>query len=58
MGQAISQKLLLGAVTFVARSGKIVKQDAYGYSAQYTDSKFTEMENPIPMETDTIFDLA
>jgi CubicO group peptidase (beta-lactamase class C family) len=58
MNQAISQKLMPGAVTFVARAGKIVKHDAYGYSAQYTDGKFTEMENPIPMENDTIFDLA
>ncbi|TDL62323.1 class A beta-lactamase-related serine hydrolase [Rhodococcus qingshengii] len=58
MNQAISQKLMPGAVTFVARAGKIVKHDAYGYSAQYTDDKFTEMDNPIPMETDTIFDLA
>lgn len=58
MNQAISQKLMPGAVTFVARAGKIVKTDAYGYSAKYTDGKFTEMKNPIPMETDTIFDLA
>lgn len=58
MSQAISQKLMPGAVTFVARAGKIVKHDAYGNAAQYTDGKFTEMENPIPMENDTIFDLA
>lgn len=58
MNQAISQKLMPGAVTFVARAGKIVKTDAYGYSAKYTDGTFTEMKNPIPMETDTIFDLA
>ena len=58
MNQAISQKLMPGAVTLVARAGKVVKHDAYGYSSLYTDGKFTEMENPIPMETDTIFDLA
>ncbi len=58
MNQAISQKLMPGAVTFIARAGKIVKHDAYGYSAKYTDGKFTEMENPIPMENETIFDLA
>lgn len=58
MNQAISQKLMPGAVTFVARAGKVVKHDAYGNSALYTDGQFTEMENPIPMETDTIFDLA
>lgn len=58
INQAISQKLMPGAVTFVARAGKIVKHDAYGYSAQYTDNTFTEMKNSIPMENDTIFDLA
>jgi CubicO group peptidase (beta-lactamase class C family) len=58
MNLAISQKLMSGAVTLVARAGKVVKNDAYGYSALYIDGKFTEMENPIPMETDTIFDLA
>ena len=58
MNQAISEKVMPGAVTFVARGGKIVKHDAYGFSARYTDSSLTEMENPIPMQTDTIFDLA
>lgn len=58
MNQAISQKLMPGAVTFVARAGKIVKHDAFGFSAQYTDGNFTEMKNPIPMENNTIFDLA
>lgn len=58
MNQAISQKLMPGAVTLVARAGKIVKHDAYGYAAQYTDGNFSEMVKPIPMEKDTIFDLA
>ncbi|WP_186667762.1 serine hydrolase domain-containing protein [Sporosarcina sp. BP05] len=58
MNQAISEKVMPGAVTFVARGGKIVKHDAYGFSARYTDGSLTEMENPIPMQTDTIFDLA
>ncbi|MEQ2529513.1 serine hydrolase [Bacillaceae bacterium CLA-AA-H227] len=58
MNQAISQKLMPGAVTLVARAGKIVKHDAYGYAAQYTDGNFSEMEKPIPMKKDTIFDLA
>lgn len=58
MNQAISEKLMPGAVTLVARAGKIVKHDAYGYSALYTDGNFNEMEKPISMETDTIFDLA
>jgi CubicO group peptidase (beta-lactamase class C family) len=58
MNQAISEKLMPGAVTLVARAGKVVKHDAYGYSALYTDGNFNEMEKPISMETDTIFDLA
>jgi CubicO group peptidase (beta-lactamase class C family) len=58
MNKAISEKVMPGAVTFVARGGKIVKQTAYGYSAQYVDGNFTEMEHPIPMKDDTIFDLA
>ncbi|MBO0589664.1 serine hydrolase domain-containing protein [Sporosarcina sp. E16_8] len=58
MNQAISEKVMPGAVAFVARGGKIVKHDAYGFSAAYTDGSLTEMETPIPMQTDTIFDLA
>lgn len=58
MNNYISQNLFPGAVAFVARGGKVVKQTAYGHSALYTDGKFTEMENPIAMQEDTIFDLA
>ncbi|WP_175502122.1 serine hydrolase domain-containing protein [Cytobacillus oceanisediminis] len=54
----ISEGVMPGAVTFVARRGHIVKQDAYGYSYRYTDDKFTEAQNPIEMTEDTIFDLA
>ena len=55
---AIDDQVMPGAVAFVARRGHIVKEEAYGYSAQYTDGDFTEMDNPIPMSKDTIFDLA
>lgn len=54
----ISDKLFPGAVAFVARGGKIVKHTAYGNAAQYVDGQFTQMENPVPMQEDTIFDLA
>lgn len=47
-----------GAVVLVARSGSIAKHDAYGFSARYTDDKFTEMDNPVEMKKDTIFDIA
>ncbi|EFV77046.1 beta-lactamase [Bacillus sp. 2_A_57_CT2] len=58
MESMISEGIMPGAVTFVARRGHIVKQDAYGYSYRYTDDKFTEAQNPIEMTEDTIFDLA
>ncbi len=58
IGQYIESGLTPGAVTFVARSGHIVQTDAYGHAAVYTDDKFTEMDQPIKMRTDTIFDLA
>jgi CubicO group peptidase (beta-lactamase class C family) len=58
MSDAIAAKVMPGAVAFVARGGKIVKQTAYGYSAEYVDSNFTKMDNPIPATVDTIYDLA
>ncbi|WP_347548646.1 serine hydrolase [Pseudalkalibacillus hwajinpoensis] len=56
--EAIDEQVMPGAVTFVARRGHIVKEEAYGYAAQYTDGDFTEMDEPIPMSENTIFDLA
>ncbi|MEC1894975.1 serine hydrolase domain-containing protein [Cytobacillus firmus] len=58
MEEMISEGVMPGAVTYVARRGHIVKHDAYGYSYRYTDDKFTEAQNPIEMTEDTIFDLA
>src|SRR5699024_12833802 len=46
------------SVILAAKYGTIVKEDAYGYAASYLDDDFTEMENPVEMQTDTIFDLA
>lgn len=54
----ISEGLTPGAVAFVSRSGQIVKRQAYGHSALYTDSEFTKMKEPLSMKSDTIFDLA
>lgn len=56
--QAIAEKTTPGAVVLVARSGHIVKQQAYGDAARYLDDSLTEMENPVAMKTDTIFDVA
>ncbi|WP_316570765.1 serine hydrolase [Neobacillus sp. YIM B06451] len=58
LNKFISERAMPGAVAFVARSGHIVKHDAYGYAYRYEDDQFTESENPIKMREDTIFDLA
>nr|WP_246294287.1 serine hydrolase domain-containing protein [Paenibacillus planticolens] len=54
----IQNKLLPGAEVLVARSGTIVKQDAYGYAYQYEDGKFKLASDPVVMKKDTIFDVA
>lgn len=54
----INDGVMPGAVAFVARSGQIVKHDAYGHAYRYKDNQFTEAEEPIAMTEDTIFDLA
>jgi CubicO group peptidase (beta-lactamase class C family) len=56
--EAIDDHVMPGAVVLVAKDGKIVKHDAYGYAARYTDRNFTEMDDPVAMQEDTIFDLA
>ncbi|MDR7071479.1 serine hydrolase [Fictibacillus barbaricus] len=56
--QEIEKRTMPGAVVLVARSGSIAKWDAYGYSTRYTDDQFTEMDNPVEMKKDTIFDIA
>ncbi|ELK46085.1 serine hydrolase domain-containing protein [Halobacillus sp. BAB-2008] len=56
--QAIADQVMPGAVTFVARRGHIVQQEAYGYAVRYKDDAFTEIKSPIKMTEHTIFDLA
>lgn len=56
--EAITDRVMPGAVVLVARDGEVVKHDAYGYAARYTDSDFTEMDEPVEMSEDIIFDLA
>lgn len=56
--RAIAERVIPGAVTLIARKGTVVKHDAYGYAAQYEDDSFAEMDAPLPMREDTIFDLA
>lgn len=58
INQAITEKIMPGAVTFVARGGHVAKHDAYGYAALYKDGNLGKMDKPIQMRNDTIFDLA
>lgn len=55
---AIKDNVMPGAVVLVARNGSIVKWDAYGYALQYADDNFTEVDDPVKMQEDTIFDMA
>ncbi|SDK01577.1 serine hydrolase domain-containing protein [Sediminibacillus albus] len=54
----IEEEAMPGAVSLVARRGHIVQHEAYGYAARYTNGNKSEMDNPVPMNEDTIFDLA
>ena len=56
--KAIGEKTMPGAVVLAARSGHIVKHEAYGFSALYEDDRFNQMEHPVKMQKDTIFDVA
>ncbi|WP_084820086.1 serine hydrolase domain-containing protein [Mesobacillus campisalis] len=58
LSQAIAERVMPGAVALVARGGTVVKHEAYGHSARYLDGKLTEMDEPVVMQEDTIFDLA
>ncbi|MCG1021882.1 serine hydrolase domain-containing protein [Sutcliffiella horikoshii] len=58
MEEMIQDRVMPGAVALVARSGHIVKHEAYGDAYRYTDNQFTESDSPVAMEKDTIFDLA
>lgn len=55
---AMLDKEMPGAVVLVARDGNIVKHNAYGYALRYADDDFNEVDNPVKMEKDMIFDLA
>lgn len=55
---AVDKAVMPGAVAFVARRGHIVKEASYGYAVRYEDAGRTEVDQPISMTKDTIFDLA
>lgn len=55
---AINQKVMPGAVVSITRKGTTVKEQAYGYAYRYLDDKYTESDEPILMQPNTIFDIA
>ena len=57
MVQASLGKLIPGAVLLVARDGRVLHEQAYGY-AELNDSAMKRLASPRPMRTSTVFDLA
>ena len=45
-----------GAVLLIAKNGQVVKHTAYGYRQKYNGGKL--LTSPLPMEVNTMFDLA
>ncbi|WP_079525205.1 serine hydrolase domain-containing protein [Halobacillus hunanensis] len=58
MTSMIADKVMPGAVTFVARRGHIVQHEAYGSAVMYKDDQGNKVDDPIAMQEDTIFDIA
>ncbi|WP_216596695.1 serine hydrolase [Jeotgalibaca dankookensis] len=53
---AMEEKIIPGAVVFIAKDNTIVKETAYGYAQKFDMGE--ELSEPIEMTTDTVFDLA
>lgn len=58
INRVLARRVAPGAVVLVARRGVIAKWKAYGHAAIYTNANFDEMAHPVPMDTNTIFDMA
>lgn len=58
MESMIDEGVMPGAVTFVARKGHIVQNEAYGHALLYEDDQGNLVDQPISMQNDTIFDIA
>ncbi|SDI71396.1 serine hydrolase domain-containing protein [Natribacillus halophilus] len=56
--EGIDDQVMPGAVVLTTKNGVIAKEDAYGEAAKYLDDDFTEMDDPVAMQADTIFDVA
>ncbi|MEO5817543.1 MAG: serine hydrolase [Gemmatimonadaceae bacterium] len=55
--QAAVGTLTAGAVLVVSKDGHVVKETAYGF-AQLNDYAMRRLDQPVPMRTSTVFDLA
>nr|WP_318036160.1 serine hydrolase [Halobacillus amylolyticus] len=58
MESMINKEVMPGAVTFVARRGQIVQHEAYGHAVLYENDQGENVDHPIAMQPDTIFDIA
>ncbi len=57
MRTMMDEDVMPGAVTLVARSGHIVQHEAYGHALKY-DKEGKQVDDPVQMSEDTIFDIA
>jgi len=57
VAKGLSDHAYAGAVLLVARRGELIHEKAYGYSRKYS-SGHELLDNPQPMTTDTLFDVA
>ncbi len=56
--RAIASRVTPGAVVLVMQRGQVVLHKAYGFAVLYKDDRFHAVDDPIPMQPDTLFDLA
>ena len=57
VAQGLRDHAFAGAVLLVARHGEVIHEKAYGYSWKYSSGRLL-LDNPQPMTTDTLFDVA
>lgn len=52
------QKGFPGAGLVIIKDGKVIKQSVYGYSLKYNPDTLKSLKNPLPIQCNTLFDLA
>src|SRR6185437_5923048 len=57
LSRAVAEGIFPGAVVHIQQGGTVLKRAAYGYAMLYAD-QHTRLEEPIPADGETIFDLA